>query len=175
MRFITLLYTLEPNPYGHHPSVRVTSSSIGHRSPPSDGCASLTVRSLCDVFLSSVSPCSLLRDSSSSFCVDRAAILIRCIKGRSVAKEAQMHPSETSMKLQILSGIMVSGCSTVLAELSRAGQTMECAALGHHIGLTCQVLRAGEIADVFEADKGRDASTVVGGQLSSRRQVKSWF
>lgn len=122
LRLITLLGTLEPCPHVHPPYVRVTSSSIGHRSPPSDGCASLTVRSLCHVSLSSVAPCSLLRASSSSFCVDRAAILIRCIKGRSVAKEAQMHPSETSMKLQILSGTMVSVSGSGSVKFFRAGQ-----------------------------------------------------
>jgi len=33
---------------------------------------------------------------------------ICCSNGRSVAREAQMQPSETSMKLQMLSGTMVS-------------------------------------------------------------------
>lgn len=134
LRLITLLGILQPDPHVHLSYARVTSSSIGHRSPPSDGCASLTVRSLCDVSLSSVAPCSLLRASSSSLCVDHAAILMRCIKGRSVAKEAQMHPSETSMKLQMLRGIIVSVSAIVSAELFRAGQIDKTRSSSHHCG-----------------------------------------
>lgn len=52
---------------------------------------------------------SLLSASSSSLTwCERVAMPICCSSGRSVAREAQIQPSETSMKLQILSGTIVS-------------------------------------------------------------------
>lgn len=51
---------------------------------------------------------SLLSASSSLTWCERVAMPICCSSGRSVAREAQMQPSETSMKLQMLSGTIVS-------------------------------------------------------------------
>ena len=72
---------------------------------------------------------------------------ICCSSGRSVAREAQMQPSETSMKLQILNGTIVSAvCATRL--VSKCGSF--CGFLRSL--LTGQIFGDREVADVLEAD-----------------------
>lgn len=54
--------------------------------------------------------------------------------GRSVANEAQMQPSETSMKLQILNGTIVSGeCATRF--VSNLGDFVDLAIVAYKLGL----------------------------------------
>jgi hypothetical protein len=114
--------------------------------------------------LLSASSHNLLSPSSILAREERVAIPICCNNGRKVAKEAQMQPKDTSMKLQMLRGTIES-TRHALSLARKYTRTLQAGVV-----LTSEVFRNREVADVLEADEGGDTGA---GGFQSQTSFKS--